>query len=295
MSSCMSERNNSWFQLLVLVVLLIAMNIGIKKMTDQGITGAEILFVRAMCNLVLAFVVAVITKQHIIPTQPKLQMGTFICLGFSLLLIFSAYQYISAGSVNTLQRLDIPLLSLIALANHNFLTKQFLLSLLVFVLVVILLVYNKTTGENMVGYFLVLVGVIFTVIYTLLQKKIAAKENIVAIMFVVSLSSIFWGGLRCWQAHSTFQKISFGVLLTIFELAIINLAIFYLVNELYKERSPEYVRYPYLVAAFGTMTIEMLIKGKLENLLVIIGNLAILIVLTLLVRTQRVTKVIQTQ
>ena len=274
------------FPVLLLVILLISMNLVIELLTSQDISGAEVLFIRSVFNLLLVFVVAGITKQKLLPTQPKLQLGAFICLGLSLLLLFTAYQYISAGSVSTLQRLDIPLLALIALPK-KFSVKKLLLSLLAFLLVAVLVFYTKATGENPLGYFLVLAGVVVVAVNTLLQKQIAAKENIVAIMLVVCLSSIFWGGLRCWQAGSSFQNISPLILLAIFGLAVVNLAIFYLVNEMYKKHQPELVRYPYLIAAFGTMCVEMLIKQQWESPVVIIGNTAILLVLTVLVSSRQ--------
>jgi drug/metabolite transporter (DMT)-like permease len=276
----------------LMVILNIAMSIGIELLTKQNITGAEILLIRAVFNLILAFVVALATKQSILPTEPKLQLGAFFCLGLSLLLIFSAYQYISAGSVSTLQRLDIPLLVMIGIFQKKIMAKKLLLSLFAFLLVGVLIIYTQKSGENPMGYFLVLAGVLIIAINTLLQKQIAKKENIVAIMFVVSISSIFWGGIRCWQSHSTFQNINSIILLSIFGLALINLAVFYLVNILYKKHSPELVRFPYLLAAFGTMIVEMLIKQKWENPIVIFGNIAILVVLTILLRTKQEPKIL---
>ncbi|SDE31590.1 hypothetical protein [Niabella drilacis] len=246
------------------------------------------LFIRSLFNLLLVFVVAGVTKQKLLPTQPKLQIGAFICLGLSLLLIFTAYQYISAGSVSTLQRLDIPLLAVLAM-HQKFSLKKLLLSVLAFLLVAVLVVYTSANGENPVGYFLVLAGVALVAVNTLIQKQIAAKENIVAIMLVGCLSSICWGGLRCWQGCSSFQNMSPAILLAIFGLAVVNLTIFYLVNELYKKHPPEFVRYPYLIAAFGTMCVEMLMKQRWQSPVVIAGNTAILLVFSVLV-TDRLQK-----
>ena len=138
--------------LVLLIVLLIIMNISIEELTDQKMTGAEILFIRSICNLLLAFIIAFYNKKSIIPKQPKLQLGAFICIGLSLLLVFTAYEYISAGSVSTLQRLDIPLLALIGVFISKSYSKQILLSLLAFAFVAILIVFNKTTDENPLLY-----------------------------------------------------------------------------------------------------------------------------------------------
>lgn len=274
-------------QFVAMVLLNIAMSIGIEEITDQKITGAEVLFIRAICNLILVFIIAGINRQSIIPTQPKLQIGAFICLGLSLLLFFTAYQYISAASVSTLQRLDIPLLALVTMLSSRFSIKPFILSFLTFVCVAALLWFNITTDENPFGYFLVLSGVVVIAINTLVQKRIAAKENIIVIMLVVSLSSVFWGGIRCWQTHSTFANITPLLLLGIVGLSLINLLVFYIVNDLYKKYSPEFVRYPYLVAAFGTMILEMIVEAKVFSPVLIIGNTTILIILTVLVRSRQ--------
>lgn len=280
-------NQNKWLQFTVMVLLNIAMSIGIEELTDQQISGAEILFIRAICNLVFVILLAATNKKSIIPKKPALQTGAFICLGLSLLLFFSAYQFISAGSVSTLQRLDIPLLAVISLFTIQFSLKQFVYSLFAFSLVVALLLFSKTTDEDPFGYVLVVCGVIVIAINTLLQKKIAANENIVSIMFVISLSSVFWGGIRCWQSNSTFKNITLYTFLAIFLLSLVNLVVFYLVNDLYKKHSPEYVRYPYLVAAFCTMIVEMIVEDKVFNSFLIIGNVAILIILTLLVKSMQ--------
>lgn len=270
----------------LLVALLVAMNIGIEELTDKGITGAEILLLRSICNLIAAILIAAYSRKSVLPKQPKLQVGAFICLGLSLLLIFTAYQYISAGSVSTLQRLDIPLLVLFATFGGQSKVSQTVLAVLAFVLVAALLILNKTTDEDPVGYFIVLSAVVILCVNTLLQKKIAVTENIQTIILISSLSSVFWSCIRCWQSHSTFANIHFDSLLVIVGLSIINLIIFYIVNDLYKKKSPEVVRYPYLLAAFLTMITEMIVEHKIFNPILIIGNISILIVLTLLVRSR---------
>jgi hypothetical protein len=57
-----------------------------------------------------------------------------------------------------------------------------------------------------------------------------------------------------------------------------------LVNALYKKYPPQFVRYPYLIAAFATMIVGMLINQKWESPVTIGGNIAILVVLTLLIK-----------
>ena len=280
------KKNKGWSQIGLLVALLVAMNIGIEELTDNGISGAEILLLRSICNLVAAIFIAGYSWKSIIPKQPKLQVGAFICLGLSLLLIFTAYQYISAGSVSTLQRLDIPLLVIIAAFSNQSKLSQTLLALFAFALVATLLILNKTTDEVPIGYFIVLSAVVILCINTLLQKKIAITENIQTIILISSLSSVFWGGIRCWQTHSTFANIQLDSLLIIVGLSFINLIIFYIVNDLYKKKSPEVVRYPYLLAAFMTMMTEMIVEHKIFNPILIVGNISILIVLTLLVRSR---------
>lgn len=273
--------------MLVLVTLLVAMNIGIKTLTKNGISGAEILLLRSSCNLFAAFTIAGFTKTSIIPKQPKLQAGAFICLGLSLLLIFTAYQYISAGSVSTLQRLDIPLLVIIFAFNRKSNLFQILLALLSFILVAALVFFSKTTNEHPIGYFIVLSAVVIICINTLLQKKIALTENIPTIIFISSISSVFWSGIQCLQTHATFANIQFSSLLVIIGLSLINLIIFYIINDIYKKHHPEVVRYPYLVSAFFTMIVEMVIAQKLSSPILIIGNISILIVLTILVRSRQ--------
>ncbi|MEI6052255.1 MAG: hypothetical protein WCQ44_06095 [Opitutaceae bacterium] len=287
MSNLINKLNGGWWQYAILVALLVAMNIGIEQLTNTGITGAEILLIRSIFNLIGAFIIAGINRESIIPRNPKLQIGAFICMGLSLLLIFTAFQYISAGSVSTLQRLDIPLLVLIAAFSRKSTRIQVLLALLSFVLVAALLLLNKATDQNPIGYFIILSAVVIICISTLLQKKISVTENIPTIIFISSLSSVFWGGVRCGQTHSTFAHIHLGGLSVIFGLNLINLIIFYMITDLYKRHSPEVVRYPYLLAAFMTMITEMIVAHKLFSPILIIGNTAILLVLTLLVRSRQ--------
>ncbi len=270
-------------KILLLILLLVIMNISIEQLTNLKISGAEILFIRAVFNFGLAVLVAVKNRETIIPQKPKLQIGTFLLFGLGMLLNFSAYQYISAGSVSTLQRLDIPLLVLVSFLYSPFNGRKGFLAVLSFLVVGLMIFYSRNAQENVLGYVLIIFSVIVLVINTLLQKKIAVKENIATIMAVVSLSSLFWGGIRCWQSGADFQKITPMILGIIFGLAVINLIIFYLVNELYKKYPAEFVRYPYLISAFAIMIVEMLIKQKWETPVVIFGNIAILIIITFLV------------
>ena len=287
MSNLINKLNSGWWQYAILVALLVAMNISIEELTNTGITGAEILLIRSVFNLLGAFIIAGITRESIIPRKPKLQIGAFICMGLSLLLIFTAFQYISAGSVSTLQRLDIPLLVLIAAFSRKSSRLQILLALLSFVLVAVLLLLNKATDQKPIGYFIILSAVIIICISTLLQKKISVTENIPTIIFISSMSSVFWGGIRCWQTHSTFSHIHLGGLSVIFGLNLINLIIFYMITDLYRRHRPEVVRYPYLLAAFMTMITEMIVAHKLFSPILIIGNTAILLAITLLVRRRQ--------
>ena len=287
MKNILETLNNGWRQIALLAVLLVAMNLGIEKLTDQDVTGAEILLIRAIFNLLTVLGIAIIWKRNIIPSQPKLQFGAFMCLGSSLLLIFTAYQYISAGSVSTLQRLDIPLLVLLAIFSGTFSAKQFALAIFALGITALLIILNQTTDENPLGYFLVLSGVFVICLNTLLQKKIAVSENIETIMVVTSVSSIFWGAIRCWQAGATFENIKFPQIAIIFGLSVINFVIFYIVNDLYKKESPEFVRYPYLLAAFLTMGMEMIIEQKIFSPILLTGNVVILIILTFLVRNRQ--------
>lgn len=279
--------NSGWRQIFILAVLLVTMNLGIEKLTDENVTGAEILLIRAVFNLLMVLSIAFLFKKSVVPSKPGLQFGAFVCLGSSLLLVFTAYQYISAGSVSSLQRLDIPLLVLAAFFSRKFSKSQFALSLTALGLVILLIIVNEKTDENPFGYFLVISGVIVICFNTLLQKKIAAVEKIETIMVVTSLSSIFWGAIRCWQAGASFESIKFPQIILIFGLSVINFIIFYIVNDLYKKQSPEFIRYPFLLAAFLTMGMEMMIEWKIFSPILITGNIAILIIMTLIVNVRR--------
>ena len=279
--------NSNNFKIVVLIVLLVIMNISIEEITDLNVTGAEILLIRSFCNLIFAFILAGVSKQNIFPKKLKLQIVAFFCIGLSLLLVFTSYQYISAASVNTIQRLDIPLLTFLTLFSGKFSLKRFLLSLLTVSIIIALIFANKSTDENPIGYFLVIIAVIVTSIYTILQKRISIVENIASIMFVVSLSSVFWSSIRCLQTHTTFVNVSNFILASIIGLSIINFIIFYILNDLYKYHSSEFVRYPYLIAAFVIMLTEMIVEHKIFSPVLIIGNTTIIITLTILVRSRQ--------
>lgn len=269
--------------ILLLAVLLVAMNIGIEQLTDADVNAAAILTVRSGFNLAAGLGIALLRQQSIVPQAPRLQAGAFIMLGLSLLLVFTAYEYISAGSVSTLQRLDIPLLALAGMYGRQLNLKQAGLATGALALVGALLLLNQTTDEDPLGYMLVLGGVAVISMNTLVQKKLAMKENIETIIVIASLSSLCWGALRCWQTGVGFDNLTAAHVLTIFVLSVINLVIFYLVNTMYKKHAPEMVRYPYLLAAFLTMMAEMVVEHKVFNGLLIGGNIAILLVITLLV------------
>lgn len=207
MNNLQSRLTKDIWLITILVALLVALNIGIEQLTNQKITGAEVLLIRSLANLIVVFFIAAYTKKSIIPKQPKMQIGVFLCLGLSLLLFYTAYQYISAGSVSTLQRLDIPVLVLAATSSRKITWPQILLAAFAFILVAVLLILNKAKSESPLGYIIVLTGVCILCVNTVLQKKIATLENIQTIIFISSISSFFWAGVRCYQIHATFSHV----------------------------------------------------------------------------------------
>lgn len=275
---------NCRFQLISLVVFLILMNIGIEELTDKKIKGSTVLFIRGIFNLSFAILIAIFNGNHIIPKHPKLQLGSFMTKGLSLLLIFSSYQYISAGSVNTLNRLEIPIITLFSLPIRKQPFSAFSLSILSFLIVGGLIFFNENIDEDPYGYALVLMGVVLISAYTLIQKKVASLENIEVIMIVSSISSIFWSGITGINYSEILGVFRSTDIILILILALINLSIFYIINDVYKKHPVNYVRFPYLIAALGTMCLEMIVEQKIFSPILIIGNISILITLTILIK-----------
>ncbi len=272
--------------IVILVVLLVSMNIFVEHLTNLHITGAEVLGVRSLFSLIFIAAYSFFKEKSLVPRELKLQTNSFFFSGLSLLLIMTGFEYISAGSVSTMQRMDIPLLIVIAAFTSKVTKTQLFLSLVTFAIIVALILLSNKTDESPVGYLIVFTGVVCVCINALLQKKISRKEEVQIIIAITSLSSLTWSLFRCYQKHTSFENIQSEQYLLLAMLGAFNVGIIFIMTQLYKLYKPDFVRYPFLLCTFLTMIVEMIVAHKLFSPIVLIGNTALLIIVTYLVKTR---------
>jgi hypothetical protein len=268
------------------VILLVIMSLSIKSVTSEGIAGQWVLFLRSAMNLVIAFAIVIARKSDIRPVKPVLQGWSFLLFGLSLLLVFSAYEHLSAGTVTTLQRLDIPTIVILGAMTGTVVRKEIGLALTTFLVVAINLWLSGNTQGEPIGYILMLGAVMTVAISTLIQKRIAVSEQVETVMVFSCLSSLIWSGGSVFAMGITYVVPTGAQLSLIGFLALVNTALFYLVYRLYRAHTPEFVRYIYLWAAMATVITEIVIGLSPFQPIVVGGNLVIIVLLGFLIRSR---------
>jgi len=203
-----------------------------------------------------------------------------------MLLILTGFQYISGGSVTTIQRMDIPLLILYSAITSHVRKTQLFLAVLTFVIILTLVIVHKRTNERPIGYALVLLSVICICMNALLQKNISTKERVEIIIINASLSSLLWSLTWCLYRNAWFENVGTIQCLILAMFGFFEIIIVCILVQLYKIYSPDFVRYPFLLSAIFTMIAEMVIVHKHFSPIVIVGNSLLVVIVTYLIKTR---------
>lgn len=251
----------------IIVVFLIGINSNlIEFLTDKGLSASHILLHSAIGSLLFILPFSILTKQKqafnyaYTPFYFKLLINAV-----GIFLLFTSYKYLAASSVSIIQRLDIPIIiiSSVFLGTKKS-ALQFWLSIWVIILFVFFVIDSPYIDEDTYGVYLAIAAAICLALGYLLIKK-NTEINSVTIVSIGYLISFFIGGfiplvlsdngiaIPNWNGAISVVALLQGVLQTILTILGIGLL---------KDYSAEKARLPFVIGAFCTLIIEMIVENK---------------------------------
>lgn len=264
----------------ILIIVLVALNNNCYEyLTNNALKAPQILCYRGGITLLLTIIYAVYKNEALVPKQIRAQGVRFITTGGSLLLALFSFNYLSAGTVSLLCRLDIPVLILFSVALNK--TKhwlQILLSILVILIVLFLTIDPKFIDEDRNGFLLLFGSIGMVAIGYLTVHKGSGTESVPSLINVSSVSCLFFGGMLM-LVYGYHWLITIESLSMILVSSLINIALFYLTIERYKAYPPEKALLPFVLAIVSTSMVEMLIEHKLYSF----QEILVTVILTILI------------
>ena len=266
--------------LTVLIILLVALNNNlIEYLTGEGYSAALIIFYNGIIAFVITLLYGKFTGKSLKVVNWKFLVLRVLLDAMSIWCIFESFKYLSASSVAIVQRMDIPFLILLAyLRGRTLKSLQFYFSIWTIVILLFFAFDAKFNDEDPIGFVYALTGVVLFALTLLIIKSQTVKESV----HVISLS-YFFSGIVGGLAFGTLQGISFQVsgegIYLLSAAAAIQIIIVIVGIQLLRLYKPEMARLPYILGAFATMILEMVVEQKLFNFnqiglsLIIIGLL----------------------
>lgn len=256
--------------------------IGIEELTEHGVRSLIILFFVGIFNVLTIIAIHSRKLKTLMPVNKKIQLINFVLTGLGLTLVIISYEYIAAATVAIFKRLDIAILTIISITAGS-LSKKIIPLAIVFFTVGVLILDNDIIEEDIIGYILVISGVIVLSISNHLKKKIAGSEPVKSVLFIISLSTMFWAILIIYIMDINIYPINARLILLLLGLSFLNMISLHIIFGFYKTYSVQFARYPLLLAAFLTMFTEMIVEQKWFNIEMIVGNSVIFLSLSWLV------------
>ena len=249
-----------------IVLVLVGVNSNlIEFLTDNGFSTSHILLHSASGSLLFIIPYLFITKQTVqFSYKQPLFYGKLLVNAIGIYLLFTSYKYLAASSVSVIQRIDIPIIiiSSVLLGNKKS-ALQFWLSIWAIILFLFFVIDSPYIDEDTNGFYLAIAAAVCLSMGYLLIKK-NTENNSIATVSIAYLISFFMGGLIPvtygnslylpeWQGSITILALLQGVLQTI--LTILGV-------QLLKDFAAEKARLPFVIGAFSTLIIEMIIEKK---------------------------------
>lgn len=250
-------------------------------LSDKNYDTATIMIYRSAVSVLLFTLALVLKKKPLKVINGKLLFTRSFLDGLNILLLVTSFKYLAAGSVSLIQRMDIPLLILIAVFKRESKSSlQFYLSLWTIVLLVFFISVSKLIDEDLTGYAFAAPGVLVAAFSYHLVKKQTSHENLETIGLFYSSSLLLWGIATALISRSSLsinpKDIWIFVLGGAFQFTIVYLALY-----LYKRRPSEKARLPFVIAIVGTMVVEMLLEKKMFSF----SQMALTVILTGIIAT----------
>ena len=245
------------------VILLVAAdNNGIEALTDKGYSSGLILLYRGLGALLVFLLFAVYRKSNLKPKKWKPHIFRLIINGLSGWFLIYSFKFLSAGTVALFQRMDIPLLILIAVFNKNHRSSlQFYLSIWTIFIIIFFVLSANIIDEDPRGFLFVGASIFLSAISFFIIKKQSETEGGMSLGVLYLAGIVIWGlGITSYNDSGLSVKIAdiwlfflSGGLLALISICSITL---------FKRYNAEKVRLPFALGALATLGLEMIIEHK---------------------------------
>ena len=245
------------------VILLVAAdNNGIEALTDKGYSSGLILLYRGLGALLVFLLFAVYRKSNLKPKKWKPHIFRLIINGLSGWFLIYSFKFLSAGTVALFQRMDIPLLILIAVFNKNHRSSlQFYLSIWTIFIIIFFVLSANIIDEDPRGFLFVGASIFLSAISFFIIKKQSEIEGGMSLGVLYLAGIVIWGfGIASYNGSGLAVNVedmwlfilSGGLLALISICSII----------MFKKYNAEKVRLPFAIGALATLGLEMIIEHK---------------------------------
>ncbi len=251
------------FLLFFLVIILVAAdNNGIEALTDKGYSSGLILLYRGLGALLIFLLFALYRKSDLKPKKWKPHIFRLIINGLSGWFLIYSFKFLSAGTVALFQRMDIPLLILIAVFNKNHRSSlQFYLSIWTIFIIIFFVLSANIIDEDPAGFIYIGASIILSALSFFIIKKQTETEGGMSLGVLYLVGIVIWGlgitsykgsGLSIATQDIWLFMLSGGLLALISICSII----------LFKRYNAEKVRLPFALGALATLGLEMILEHK---------------------------------
>lgn len=249
-----------------LVILLVAVNNNlIEFLTGNGYPAATIIFYSGLVALVITYALARFRSKPLRVVNLKFLTIRVILDAISIWCMFESFKYLSASSVSIVQRMDIPFLILMAyLRGRKLKSLQFYLSIWTIVILLFFAFDAKFNDEDPIGFVYALAGVLLFSLSLLIIKSQTTRESVNTLSLSYFFSGILGGFVFGYFGNTSFDlNLEGAALLSL--AGVIQVVIVLVGIELLRLFDAEMARLPYVLGAFATLILEMIIEHKFFN------------------------------
>lgn len=251
----------------ILIIVLLAVNNNLTEfLVSKGYTSSVIMLFKGSLACLVTIVLMIINREKPQIKNFNLLFVRVIMGAVSIWLFTESYEYLSAGSVALVQRMDIAFLVLLAyLSGRKLNSLQFYLSVWTIVILLFFAFDARFNDEDPIGFFYALSGVLVYSATILIIKSQTTSESKYTIALSFSFSSVLGGfiiGSINGEAFSLMTDVDISYFLGG---AGIQVAMVFMSLGLLKDFKAEYARLPYVLGALATFILEMILEGKIFN------------------------------
>ncbi len=252
---------------IILIVIISIGNILIEYLTNLEYTSSVIMFWNSGISFLFMLGFSIfIKKEKPVINNKKILIFRIFLNGLGMYLVIESFNYLAAGTVAMIQRIDIAILIIISsFVQRDKSSLQFYMSIWVIILVSFFIINANFIDEDILGFPYVLGGVIVATIGYLIMKKQTSIESNHSLGVYYSLGLMIWGGVFTYSTSQSFNINLIHIPLFILG-GLVQFGIVKLILQLYKHFDVELARIPFVLAVIVTFILEMVIEQKMFSI-----------------------------